>query len=211
MFRQSIHYDCSKKEQTTLYIRLNMNNNGSLGSGPLSVCPRPPPPLGLVDAQCTMDCLRDCARFQTVVIQGVVLFRDPAVLNLFYDSLPLCTSLTTMNLARSHLQNDQLQRLLPALTNIKSLNISRNHILGLPGGDALRALLFGNRTLEELDLSNNPFGRDGGIAGLGQGLAKYSWLQKLNLECCNIDKKMSKLNMLETVTENSWLSAPQLA
>jgi Ran GTPase-activating protein (RanGAP) involved in mRNA processing and transport len=160
----------------------------SIGSE-LSADP-PPPPLTAGDARRIFHCVRETTRIRTLRIQNVLL-RDDAVLNVFRDCLPMCTSVRTVSLYGAQLENDGLERLLPAFSNtsITRLDLYSNHIQRQRGGDVIRSLLFGNNDILELNLCNNPI-RPEGAAGIGQGLFytgnTTTRLQKLDLSSCEI-------------------------
>jgi Leucine Rich repeat len=150
-----------------------------------------PPPVTAGDVRRMMECLRDTApRIDHLSIRNYRL-DTPAVLNVFRNSLPSCTSVTTVDLWFTHLGNEDLESLLPAFhnTSVTRLHLwGSNSIQGQRGGDVLRDLLVGNNTLLELTLSHNrPIGVEG-AAGLGQGLfhRNNTRLQNLTLWGCSL-------------------------
>jgi Leucine Rich repeat len=150
-------------------------------------------PLTVTDAQCIIECLRNNPRFHALNLFRCFLHSNDAVLNIFRDGLPTCTSLRTVILQRANLNNEDLDRLRPAFYNtcVTSLDISHNHIQGKRGGEVIQDLLVGNKTLLELNVSDNPIGPEGTI-GLGKALLlttsnnHHHHLQKLVLLRCQI-------------------------
>jgi Leucine Rich repeat len=155
-----------------------------------------PRPLTAHDARIIVDSLRATTRIEDLTIWHFLL-QDDAALNVFRDGLPLCTSLTSLNLFDTRLGNEELEILLPAFynTSITSLNLSitplglgfRNNIHGPRGGAVLCNLLAGNNNMVSLNLSCNLIGPECTL-GMKQGLFydNAARLQKLNLYCCHI-------------------------
>jgi hypothetical protein len=138
------------------------------------------PPLTVIDARRIIDCLRENSQFHTLEIFSHDMDNDD-VLNAFRSGLPLCTSITTVNLCGTHLGNEGLEHLLPAFynTSVTSLYLAMYSTQGQRGSEFIRDLLVGNNSLCELHLCAN-FNMSPDVAiGLGQGLAINNRLQKL--------------------------------
>jgi Leucine Rich repeat len=157
--------------------------------------------LTAADARRIMEFAQANPQFICLEIDGYDI-NDAAVLNVFRDGLPLCTSITKVILDYTNLANAALQSLRPAFHNaiITSLQITSNDIGGQDDGegDAVGHLLIGNNTLVKLILMyNRSFGPQG-ATGIGQGLAGNNHLQKLILHGCRIGN-VSLANLLQSM------------
>jgi Leucine Rich repeat len=144
------------------------------------------PPLTAIDSGRIMETLRENHRFDTLRISFFPL-QDRAMLDSFRHGLPLCTSLTAVTF-QWNVGNEELERLHPAFYNssITILDLRYNRIHGPRGGEVLRRLLVGNKTLRELTLNENIVGQEV-VRALGQGLGdNKTRLQKLSLCGCQI-------------------------